>query len=90
MRVMKLNPHWVKQLEGSVIVPSVGKFGKRGGWGIAFLMSHNLGLTVGGITKRPVVFEEVIAVRECLEITLSFDHDIVDGAPAAVYQDPDR
>jgi len=83
LRGLKLNPHWAKQAQGTAIVTSVGMFGKHAGWGIAFLMSHTLGLTVGGIGERPVVHEGAVVPRECLDLTLSFDHDIVDGAPAA-------
>ena len=82
-RGLKLSPHWAKQAQGTAIVTSVGMFGKRAGWGIAFLMSHTLGLTVGGIGERPVVHEGAVVPRECLDLTVSFDHDIVDGAPAA-------
>jgi pyruvate/2-oxoglutarate dehydrogenase complex dihydrolipoamide acyltransferase (E2) component len=82
-RGMKLSPHWVKQAQGTAVVTSVGMFGKHAGWGIAFLMSHTLGLTVGGIGERPIVHEGTVAPRECLDLTVSFDHDVVDGAPAA-------
>ena len=80
---VKKNPHWFKHLEGTVVVTSVGMFGKGGGWGIGFLPTHTLGLTVGGITQKPGVHDGQIKVREYLNLTLSFDHDIVDGAPAA-------
>ena len=82
-RGLKLSPQWVKRVQGTAVVTSVGMFGKRAGWGIAFLPSHTLGLTVGGIGERPVVHERTVVARECLDLTLSFDHDIVDGAPAA-------
>ena len=81
--LVKKNPHWFKRLEGTAVVTSVGMFGKSGGWGLGFLPTHTLGLTVGGITKKPGVHEGQIDIREYLNITLSFDHDIVDGAPAA-------
>ena len=64
-------------------VPVVGMFGRGGGWGIGFLPLHTLGVTVGGIGARPSVHEGQIAIREYLNLTLSFDHDMVDGAPAA-------
>lgn len=83
IRALKLNPRWVKQGEGTVMVTSVGMFGKGAGWGIAFLMSHTLGLTVGGIAQKPAVVEGAIAIREFLNLTIGFDHDIVDGAPGA-------
>lgn len=81
-RILKLNPHWFRRVAGTVVLTSVGMFGKGGGWGIGFLPLHNLGLTVGGITKKPGVYEDQIAIREYLSVTIAFDHDIIDGAPA--------
>jgi len=82
-RVLKRNPHWFRRMSGTVTVTSVGMFGPRAGWGITFLPLHTLGLTVGGIAPKPGVHEGAIAIREYLHITLGFDHDVVDGAPAA-------
>ena len=82
-RILKLNPLWFKRMAGTVVVTSVGMFGKGGGWGIGFLPTHNLGITVGGIIQKPGVHEGQIAIREYLNLTLSFNHDIIDGAPAA-------
>ena len=48
-RILKLNPRWFRNMAGTVIVTSVGMFGGSGGWGIGFLPTHNLGVTVGGI-----------------------------------------
>jgi len=80
---VKRNPHWFKRLQGTTVVTSIGMFGKNGGWGIGFLPTHTLGLTIGGIVKKPGVHNDRIEVREYLNLTVSFDHDIVDGAPAA-------
>ena len=82
-RILKMHPPWFKRMAGTVVVTSVGMFGKGGGWGIGFLPTHNLGITVGGINQKPGVHEGQIAIREYLNLTLSFDHDIIDGAPAA-------
>jgi pyruvate/2-oxoglutarate dehydrogenase complex dihydrolipoamide acyltransferase (E2) component len=79
---VKLNPHWFRRFEGTVVVTSVGMFGNSGGWGIGFLPTHTLGLTVGGIAQKPGVHDGEVSVRDYLNLTLSFDHDIVDGAPA--------
>jgi pyruvate/2-oxoglutarate dehydrogenase complex dihydrolipoamide acyltransferase (E2) component len=81
--ILKLKPLWFQQMAGTVVVTSVGMFGKGGGWGIGFLPTHNLGITVGGINQKPGVHEGQITIREYLNLTLSFDHDIIDGAPAA-------
>jgi len=57
-------------------------FGKGAGWGIP-INDHTLDLTLGGIAEKPGVVDGHIAVREYLSITLSFNHDLIDGAPAA-------
>jgi pyruvate/2-oxoglutarate dehydrogenase complex dihydrolipoamide acyltransferase (E2) component len=82
-RLLKKNPYWFKRMSGTAIVSSVGMFGKGGGWGMGFLPLHTLGVLVGGIAPKPGVHEGAIAIREYLNLTISFDHDIVDGAPAA-------
>ena len=82
-RVVKRNPRWFKDLQGTVVLTSVGMFGRGGGWGIGFLPTHTLGITVGGIARKPGAYDDRVEVREYLHLTLSFDHDIVDGAPAA-------
>jgi len=82
MRMMFRNPHRAKKTAGTVLLTAVGMFGEGGGWGIPLVM-HTLGVTLGGIAEKPVVIDGQIEIRECLSITVSFDHDIIDGAPAA-------
>jgi pyruvate/2-oxoglutarate dehydrogenase complex dihydrolipoamide acyltransferase (E2) component len=36
---------------------------------------------VGGIARTPAVIEERVELREMLDLTVAFDHDVVDGAP---------
>lgn len=79
---LERNPQMIKRYKGTVVLTAVGMFGKRAGWGLA-LPSHTLGITIGGIQEKPVYVDERIERREVLSITLDFDHDIVDGAPAA-------
>ena len=42
-------------------------------------------LGVGRILKKPVVHEDEIVVRSMLALSLTFDHRVVDGAPAAQF-----
>ena len=44
---------------------------------------YTLGVTLGGIVQKPALAGDQIKAREFLSVTLSFDHNIVDGAPAA-------
>jgi pyruvate/2-oxoglutarate dehydrogenase complex dihydrolipoamide acyltransferase (E2) component len=67
---------------GTVFVTAVGMFGKgHSGWGIA-TTPHSLGLVVGSMAWKPAVIEGRIEPREILNLTVLFDHDVVDGAPA--------
>lgn len=75
-------PARFRRYSSSVLVTAVGMFGRGGGWGIP-LPNFTLTLTVGGIVQKPGVVEGQIAIREYLDLTLSVDHDIVDGAPMA-------
>ncbi len=81
-RVFLKNPHWVKQSIGTVQLTAVGMFGEGGGWAITRPF-YTLAIAVGGISERPALVDGRLEAREFLSITLSFDHDIVDGAPAA-------
>lgn len=80
---LRKNPLWLKRAAGTTVVTSVGMFGDGGGWGIGFLPMHSLGVVVGGISQKPSFHKNTIQIREHLNLTISFDHDTVDGAPAA-------
>ncbi len=79
---MSRSPHAAKRSIGTVLLSAVGMFGTGGGWGISG-STYTLGVLLGGIAEKPWVVEGQIEVREIMSVTLSFDHDIVDGAPAA-------
>jgi len=60
-----------------------GMFGRGGGWGIGPGSIYTTGITIGGISERPGVIDGRIEIRKYLSLTVDFDHDIIDGAPAA-------
>lgn len=77
------DPTLVTSMGGTVGITSVGMFGKgRSGWGIVPL-PYSLALIVGSIARKPALVGERIEPREILNLTVLFDHDIIDGAPAA-------
>lgn len=76
------NPHLVKSTIGTVGLTAVGMFGEGGGWGL-YIPIYTVGVMVGGISLKPWVVDGRIEIREILNLTVGFDHDIVDGAPAA-------
>ncbi|KAG7357024.1 dehydrogenase [Nitzschia inconspicua] len=80
---MKRDPDMIRDKMGTVMLTSVGMFGNGNGFGITYMPLHTLGLTVGGIQTKPGYIHGEVVPREYLSITMAFDHDIVDGAPAA-------
>jgi pyruvate/2-oxoglutarate dehydrogenase complex dihydrolipoamide acyltransferase (E2) component len=82
LKVLFKNPQMVKTYYGTVMVSAIGMFGDGSGWGIP-VPNHTLQLTLGGMSKKPLVVDDRVAVREILSVTISIDHDMIDGAPAA-------
>lgn len=66
---------------GTVGVTALGMVGNGAGWGIA-PAGQSLLLIVGGIARKPAVVGDHIEPRDLLNLTVAFDHDVVDGAPA--------
>jgi len=83
LRIVGKDPRQMKKYVGTVALSSVGMFGHDAGWGIPPANPPSLFVTVGGIGEKPGVVDGQIAIREYLSVTISFDHDIIDGAPAA-------
>lgn len=75
-------PFTLKRFGGTVIVTSIGMFGKTGGWALTFGL-QSLAFAVGGIAHKPGITPEGIGPREFLDLTVLLDHDVIDGAPAA-------
>ncbi len=77
------DPFFIKKNLGTVLISSVGMFTKMACWGIS-AATHPLVFILGGIGRRPcVVDNDRIEIREMLSVTMLFNHDTVDGAPAA-------
>ena len=79
--VMRI-PQSFRDRSSPVMVTAVGMFGRGGGWAVT-LPNFTLTVTVGGISRKPAVHNDQIAIRDILDLTISIDHDVVDGAPAA-------
>jgi len=67
---------------GKVAVTAVGMFNKESVWFIPHGSATVL-ITIGGINRKKELSVEGVVEREYLCLTASFDHNIVDGAPAA-------
>lgn len=71
------------RVTGSMAVSSVGALGAGDGFGIGVPTMLSLTVTIGGLSERARVVGGEFQVRDVLNLTISIDHLVVDGAPAA-------
>lgn len=65
---------------GNAVVSSLGMMGKINGWFIPKSV-HPVCFGIGSVIKKPAVINDEIKIREILNMTILFDHDVIDGAP---------
>jgi pyruvate/2-oxoglutarate dehydrogenase complex dihydrolipoamide acyltransferase (E2) component len=80
-RMAATRPRVAATFGPAVGVTSLGMLSTTWGWAIP-LAPLTVIATVGGIVDRPAVHEGRIVARPMLPLTLSFDHAVIDGAPA--------
>ena len=81
--ILRRDPTMSVEMQGSVGITAVGMFGKgHSGFGLQGTR-HSLDLIVGSTTWKPAVIGGRIEPRQILNLTVVFDHDVIDGAPAA-------
>lgn len=76
------SPRFAKRNTGTVLLTAVGMFGGGTAWGLSAPGIHGLSVVVGGITQQPAA-SGAAEPRELLCLTVSADHELVDGAPLA-------
>jgi len=73
------------QRYGAVGVTAVGMFGPKNQavWLVPIVGGATTAVAVGGIVERPCINDGQLESREHLCLTITLNHDIIDGAPAA-------
>jgi pyruvate/2-oxoglutarate dehydrogenase complex dihydrolipoamide acyltransferase (E2) component len=74
--------HRVHNAIGTVQVTALGMFAGGGGFAIAPPTLASLAVVVGGISTSPVEVDGHIETLDLLDLTVTIDHNVVDGAPA--------
>jgi hypothetical protein len=79
------NPLQMKKRFGTTYVASLSGFSDISGYIIPFFEGQNrpLAFAIGNVTKKPVAVDSEVIIREYLSMTVAFNHDLVDGGPAA-------
>ncbi len=76
------DPAAVVTMSGTTFISAVGMFAKgHAGWGVS-TTPHSLSLFAGGIVRKPAIMGDNVEPRDILDLTVLFDHDVIDGAPA--------
>jgi len=76
-----------KKHMGTIGVTSIGMKGRFPGWLVPLGGTTTFLFALSSITKKPGVVDDKILIREYLSLTVSVDHDIVDGSPLARFID---
>ncbi len=74
--------HRVHDAIGTVQVTALGMFAAGGGFAIAPPSLASLAVVVGGINANPILVDGNIETLDLLDLTVTIDHNVVDGAPA--------
>lgn len=86
LRKLRYNPFAKKFAAGTVGVTSLNMYAPpnnyRRGW-ILPISPWTLTIGLGLHYRAPVAIGDQVVIREMLPLTLCFDHDLIDGAPAA-------
>jgi len=80
--ILRRNPLLKKRLFGTVSFSTVHMYGRGRAYGIP-ITPHPVHLMVGGISRQPALERGKLTEHEEISITLTLDHDVADGAPAA-------
>jgi pyruvate/2-oxoglutarate dehydrogenase complex dihydrolipoamide acyltransferase (E2) component len=87
-RAMMRDHRRVKALSGTVFVTSVTMFSGATGFVLPYIGGPKASsFAIGSVIEKPVVVRGAIEVREIVNITAAFNHDLIDGAPAARFVD---
>ena len=79
-------PRLAGKMMGSVMVTSLSSFTGLSGWILPKTM-HPLCFAIGAVAPKPWVVDGQVVVRRIMHLTVLFDHDVVDGAPAARFME---
>ncbi len=76
------NPFVIKKMLGTVGFTSVAMFIKTSGWALLTRSFYSLHFILGSVSKKPVFVENNLENHSFISISVLFDHDVIDGAPA--------
>lgn len=85
--IVRRRPLLKKKYMGALGVTAVGMKGRVPGWIIPMGGTTTILMVLAGIVKKPVVINNDIQIRDMLHVTITVDHDLIDGGPLARFTD---
>jgi hypothetical protein len=82
LRPLLFNPFSAKRYSGTVFVTTVNAVGNVKGWALPTRPNCNLSVALGSVAEKPWVVDGEIKIRQILNLTISMNHDVIDGVPA--------
>ena len=79
--MVRRNGRFKKKYMGTIGVTAIGMKGHFPAWVVPLGGTVSALIVVGGITKKPGVINDKIQIRDYLHLTLTTDHDLIDGGP---------
>jgi pyruvate/2-oxoglutarate dehydrogenase complex dihydrolipoamide acyltransferase (E2) component len=74
----------VKRMTGTTFLTSVAKFAELRGFVLPYVAGPiATSFALGSTADKALVHDGQLQIRRCLHMTVAFNHDIVDGGPAA-------
>lgn len=83
-RFILKRPKFAFKKMGNVAVTSLGMSGNVNAWFIHKSI-HPISFGIGSVTKKPLVVNDSVEIREVLNMTILIDHDVIDGVPMAKF-----
>jgi hypothetical protein len=77
---VRRNPHWFKAMAGTAGVTSIGMFATGAAIGLP-VTPMTVTLCIGPIEKKLALLAGKVVEREMIHLTISVDHNTIDGAP---------
>jgi len=87
LRVMILkkligSPFRFKKFGGTTGITTVNIGSRVSGWVFPITNTYNIYFAIGSVKKKPVVQNNNIVIRDIMNLSVLFNHDVIDGSPA--------
>lgn len=76
------NPFLTKKTAGTVGITTVTMGGRLSGWAFPLKSQLNLFFALGSVNKKAIVVDDEIKIRDVLNLSVIFNHAVIDGAVA--------